>query len=33
MREREIKTAQQFEILEQCKAFEKDLLQIKEEPT
>lgn len=30
MRARDIKTAEQFGILERCKAFEKDLLQIKD---
>lgn len=30
MRERDIKTAEQFGILERCKAFENDLLQIKD---
>lgn len=30
MRERDIKTAEQFRILERCKAFENDLLQIKD---
>ena len=30
MRRRDIKTAEKFRILEQCKAFERDLLQIKD---
>ncbi len=30
MRKRDIKTAEQFGILEQCKAFEADLLKIKD---
>ena len=30
MRRRDIKTAEMFRILEQCKAFERDLLQIKD---
>lgn len=33
MRTRDIKTAEQFGILERCKAFEADLLKIKDNET